>query len=349
MNSKDYYKTLGINKDASQKDIKNAYKKLASEYHPDKYRNNPLQSLAEEKMKEINEAYEVLGNTERRASYDSGNVIENCDDIEIITLLEKGKMFLDRRQYDSARAEFEHVLDIDPDIIDAHYLIGISYMGQEHFDMAISSFEKILRIDPDIANVHYMTGICYVIQEKFDIARKNFEKVIKLIPEVPDGYNQIGICYLNQNNFDSAIHYFKKASQLEPDNPVYLENIGYAYGEAKNSVEALHYFNQALKLAPDRAEIYMNICYISAEMGWYEEAEKNFNTAKKLDPGHPMVQEWEKMLLNNQIQQQQYMTATKPNNNELDQLASCAIGCCVVALLESIFPGSSQCLRCGGS
>lgn len=67
MDYKDYYKVLGIDKKASAADIKKAYRKLAVKYHPDK---NPDDKLAEEKFKELNEAYEVLGDEEKRKKYD---------------------------------------------------------------------------------------------------------------------------------------------------------------------------------------------------------------------------------------------------------------------------------------
>jgi curved DNA-binding protein len=67
MEYKDYYKILGVDKNATEKDIKRAYRKLARQYHPDK---NPDDKKAEEKFKEINEANEVLGNPENRAKYD---------------------------------------------------------------------------------------------------------------------------------------------------------------------------------------------------------------------------------------------------------------------------------------
>ncbi len=63
----DYYKTLGIDKKADEKDIKKAYRKLARQYHPDV---NPGDKKAEEKFKEINEAYEVLGDKDKRKQYD---------------------------------------------------------------------------------------------------------------------------------------------------------------------------------------------------------------------------------------------------------------------------------------
>jgi curved DNA-binding protein len=65
---KDYYKILGIDKQAGEKDIKKAYRKLASEFHPDKTKGNKAK---EEKFKEISEAYQVLGNPEKRKQYDA--------------------------------------------------------------------------------------------------------------------------------------------------------------------------------------------------------------------------------------------------------------------------------------
>jgi len=76
----DYYSVLGVSRAASEKDIRDAFRKLARQYHPDV---NPGNAEAEERFKQISVAHEVLSDSETRAAYDKyGDNWRNADQIE---------------------------------------------------------------------------------------------------------------------------------------------------------------------------------------------------------------------------------------------------------------------------
>lgn len=142
------YEILGVSPDASDEEIKKAYRNLVKKYHPDNYANSPLADVAEEKMKEVNEAYEQIkqmrksGTSSQGAggSYSSGNAY--------------GTQFYSVRVYIQRNmiAEAEQILDTTPEgnrTAEWHYLKGMCAFRKGWSDQATSYFQTACNMDPN--------------------------------------------------------------------------------------------------------------------------------------------------------------------------------------------------------
>ena len=139
----DPYSILGVDRNASDEDIKKAYRELARKYHPDHYADNPLASLAAEKMKEINEAYDAIMN-ERRGGNDkktSGGYTASGEFKDVRDMINRG-------QIDKAQIVLDGV-PIGKRNAEWYFLSGMVQYRRGYFDNAYSSFANAVRLDPN--------------------------------------------------------------------------------------------------------------------------------------------------------------------------------------------------------
>lgn len=144
------YEVLGVDKNATDDEIKAAYKNLARKYHPDNYSDNPLSDLAEEKMKEINEAYDAIMDKRRRGFKGSENASGG-------TYSETG-VYADVRRFlnQNRLEEAQEILDgvgISDRNAEWYFLNGSVLYRRGWYDDAYTSFSTACRMDP--TNVEY--------------------------------------------------------------------------------------------------------------------------------------------------------------------------------------------------
>ncbi len=138
---KDPYEVLGVPHGASEETIKKAYRDLARKYHPDNYANNPLADLAQEKMKEINEAYDTLmkgaspssGTGSPGGSYASGGALA-----EVRRLIQMGNL-------DAAEAKLNACADHSAEW---YYLRGMIAQRRGWMDEAAQNFRIASNMEP---------------------------------------------------------------------------------------------------------------------------------------------------------------------------------------------------------
>lgn len=150
---RDPYIVLGVNPNASDDEIKRAYRELARKYHPDNYQNNPLADLAEEKMKEINEAYDAI--TRQRStsgpsgSYQqqnqSGQWSHNGYQTSGKTTYAQARSYINAGNLSAAEQILRQVGNRDGEW---HFLMGYIAYQRGWLDEAHQNFQLACRMDP---------------------------------------------------------------------------------------------------------------------------------------------------------------------------------------------------------
>ncbi len=146
----DPYKVLGVDKNATDQEIKDAYRNLARKYHPDNYGDNPLSDLAEEKMQEINEAYDAIVSMRKGSKSNSGTSQNTASDFpEVRNLISQGRL----------EQALELLDGIPPHERNAewYFLNGTVLYRRGWFDQAFTSFTTASRMDP--TNMEYRNAV----------------------------------------------------------------------------------------------------------------------------------------------------------------------------------------------
>jgi len=170
---KNPYKVLGIKEGASYDEIKRAYRELVKKYHPDKYRNNPLADLAEEKLREINEAYESLmknaGSYQYQESYSQSYENSNAygdtgqsqyqyqyqqqydNDLE---LEQRIRNYINMGNLNEAQRLLDRMTNRGASW---YYLQGLIFLRRGWYDRGYSNIQRAVQMDP--SNFEYRNAL----------------------------------------------------------------------------------------------------------------------------------------------------------------------------------------------
>ena len=131
---------LGVKRDASQEEIKRAYRDLVKKYHPDQYHDNPLSDLAQEKMKEVNEAYSILteGGDFQKNNFNGNNESAFADFNTVRQKIQSGNI----------QAAEEMLLRLDNNSAEWHFLYAVICSQKSWIDAAMEHIDTAVSMNP---------------------------------------------------------------------------------------------------------------------------------------------------------------------------------------------------------
>jgi curved DNA-binding protein CbpA len=142
------YEILGLKEGASKDEIKKSYRELAKKYHPDQYGNNPLRDLAEDKMREINEAYDYLMKNSSDSTYNSNNYSNNnSNDYNTYNSIE---VDINNGNLNSAEEKLNRIGTRDAEW---NYLMGLLNMRKGWYNEAYDNLGRACSLNP--SNMKY--------------------------------------------------------------------------------------------------------------------------------------------------------------------------------------------------
>ena len=154
----DPYKVLGVSRDATDEEIKKAYRELARKYHPDNYVNNPLADLVQEKMKEINEAYDEIQRSRASSRSSSSGYYDtsSTSDEDYAETLREIRNLINSGMYSEASIRLDS-LPTNAHGAEWHFLKGVLMAQRGYYYEAIRFFEQACYLNPN--NEEYKTTL----------------------------------------------------------------------------------------------------------------------------------------------------------------------------------------------
>jgi curved DNA-binding protein CbpA len=263
-----YYAVLGVSKNATMDEIKKAYRFLAQQLHPDKHQGKNAQ-IAEKKLKELNEAYETLGDAQKRAAYDKsgGNTgnesggFKKSGDPSRDEFLGRIELYVKLREWETAITQSGKYLTKYPGDIDCYFFRAMAYCAKgdgiprftslnettfqllsdagECYNNARDDYGRILALDPD--NAAAFAGWGYTHECRADLIIKGTtQEMNEAMDKNMAGATGFTMNELRMHELYEAVSAFRKAVRLDPHNADYranLQRLEEKFQQAENAIK----------------------------------------------------------------------------------------------------------------
>jgi tetratricopeptide (TPR) repeat protein len=160
------------------------------------------------------------------------------DKIELYNDIKMAQFLVTEEKMEQAENKIKNVLERDPDVLEARYVLGNIFSKQEKYAEAIEEYSKALSVDPEYYDAIFGIALAYTKSGNQDEAIIGFKRLLDIDPKDTKPYFHLGNLYKERGELDEAILYMKSAVNLDPEGPVFRNNLGALYLKKKMYAEA---------------------------------------------------------------------------------------------------------------
>ena len=207
----------------------------------------------------------------------------------IENLFQNGHTLHQTGNLEEAAMLYRKVLEIQPEHVDANFLMGTLNLQQGNLDTASTFLKKTITLKPDDAMAYNNLAIVLQEQGKLDEAKESYCKAISLVPDYAEAHYNLANVLKEQGRLDEAIKSYEQAITLIPDYSEALCNLGNVLQEQGKPDEAIANFRQVIEIKPDYVEAYCNLGNALKEQDKLDEAVTIYNRAIAVNPQYANV------------------------------------------------------------
>jgi len=188
------------------------------------------------------------------------------DKIELYNDIKIAQFLVTEEKMEQAENNIRNVLDRDPDVLEARYILGNILTKQEKYEEAIEEYSKALSVDPEYYDAIFGIALAYTRSGNSEEAIVGFKRLLDIDPKDTKPYFHLGNLYEERGELDEAIAHMKSAVNLDPEAPIFRNNLGTLYLKKKLYAEAETEIRTALSF--ERSVPIMNAHF---NLGWLHE------------------------------------------------------------------------------
>ncbi|GAH67411.1 unnamed protein product, partial [marine sediment metagenome] len=179
------------------------------------------------------QALGYIGSSRASSKQKGEKLADPKDRIELYNEIKVAQFLVTEEKMDQAEKKIKDVLNKDPSVLEARYILGNIYSKQKKYDEAIEEFKKALEVDPEYYESIFGIALAYKKSGKYDEAIVGFKRLIDIDPKDTKPLLHLGDIYEEQGELDEAMRYLKSAVTIDPEAPVFHNNLGAVYLKKK--------------------------------------------------------------------------------------------------------------------